>query len=63
MNVITKRTKEFLSESVFKNEFSHTVLHNEDVFKGKKPSPQSAPKKQAPSAASRPPGSRSNYWS
>jgi NIMA (never in mitosis gene a)-related kinase 1/4/5 len=32
MPVIQKRAKNFLSETVFKNEFSHTILHKQNVF-------------------------------
>ena len=38
MPLIQKRIKGFLNETVMKDEFSHTVLHKQNVF-AKKPSP------------------------
>ena len=32
MPLIQRRIKSFLSETVVKEEFSHTVLHKQDVF-------------------------------
>ena len=31
--IIEKRISQFLGDNVFKDEFSHTLLHNKDVFK------------------------------
>jgi NIMA (never in mitosis gene a)-related kinase len=33
MPVIEKRISQFLQDNAFKDEFSHTLLHNKDVFK------------------------------
>ena len=32
-DIITDRTKQLLSESQYIQEFSHTVLHNKNIFK------------------------------
>ena len=32
MPVVQRRAKNFLSETVFQSEFSHTVLHKQNVF-------------------------------
>ena len=29
--IISKRIKQFLNDNTFKNEFSHTILHNQQV--------------------------------
>ena len=33
MPIIQKRINKFLDDNDFKEEFSHTLLHNKDVFK------------------------------
>lgn len=33
MPIIEKRISQFLEDRDFKDEFSHTLLHNQDVFK------------------------------
>jgi NIMA (never in mitosis gene a)-related kinase len=33
MPLIEKRITQFLDDQNFKDEFSHTLLHNQDVFK------------------------------
>lgn len=33
MPIIEKRIGQFLEDKDFKDEFSHTLLHNQDVFK------------------------------
>jgi NIMA (never in mitosis gene a)-related kinase len=35
MPVIQRRIKSYLSETVFQHEFSHTILHKQNVFQAK----------------------------
>jgi len=41
--IISRRIRSFMSGAVFQQEFSHTILHNQNVFAPKKPEPPKLP--------------------